>query len=69
MEESQLPKIETRQQFMDVLEDMMLSPKSEENAVADLHELKSYMMESDDGLPSKSEASGLLCSVKNTGLD
>lgn len=71
MEESQLSKIETRQQFMDVLEDMILPPKPEDenSAAGRLRELKSYMIESDNGLPDQFEASGLLCSVRNTGLD
>lgn len=71
MECHQLEKIKTRQHLMDVLEDMILPPKSEdENASAGrLRELKSYMIESDDGLPDRFEASGLLCSVRNTGID
>lgn len=66
-----LPSVKTQQEFMDVLEDMILPPKSEpENASPGrMRELKSYILESDKGFKDEFNASGMECKVRNTGLD
>lgn len=66
-----LPQVKTQQGFMDVLEGMVLPPKSEpENASPGrMRELKSYILESDKGLESEFNASGMECKVRDTGLD
>ena len=64
-----LPRVETRQGFMDALEDMILPGPGQDAPPGRARELKSYMLESDGGLGGEFEASGMQCRVSETGLD
>jgi len=70
-ESQRLPAVGTQQEFMDVLESMVVPPKSDDEAASPgrMRELKSYIMESDAELKPEFTASGLRCRVRSTDLD
>ncbi len=69
---SRLPKVQTKLEFMDTLQDMIVPPKSEDSEYPPkgrLRELKTYILESDKGFPKQFESDGMQCEVTDTGLD
>lgn len=69
-ENGQLPRVGTQQELVDALEGMIVTPRQDEDSpLGRVRELKSYILESDGGFPNQFSASGLRCSVKDTGLD
>ena len=66
-----LPRVQTRLEFMDALEEMIVPPKNDEelSSKGRLGELKTYILESNGGFPSRLESGGMQCEVEGTGLD
>ena len=67
-----LPKVQTRKEFMDCLEDMIYPPKYEDEEYLSkdrLRELKTYILESDEDVLSQFNIDGISCEVVDTGLE
>lgn len=67
-----LPRVETRKQFMDFLENVIYPPKYDDDGYSSgsgrLRELKTYILESNEGFPSL-ETDDLSCEIFDTGLN
>ena len=69
---AKLPLVQTRKDFMDHLENIIYPPKYEDEEYSSrgrLRELKTYILESNEGFPAQVETAGLSCKVVDTGLD
>ncbi len=66
-----LPRVQTRLELMNTLEEMIVPPKNDGGHThkGRQRELKTYMLESNEGFPSRLESDGMLCEVEDTGLD
>lgn len=67
---SRLPKVNTRKEFMDYLENIIHPPKYDDDnpSKGRLRELKTYILESNEGFSTFS-SDDVSCEVVNTGLD
>ena len=65
----QLPRVQTRKQFMDHLESMISVPNEDAESRGRPRELKAYMLESEGGFPSSFSSDGMTGEVHSTGLD
>jgi len=67
-----LPNVQTRKDFMDYLENIIHPPKYDDEEYSSkgrLRELKTYILESDEGFPLHINSDEISCEVVNTGLD
>ena len=66
-----LPKVESRKEFMDCLENMISQPlrDGEEYSRGRPRDLKTYIIESDDRFPKQFECGGVSGEISDTGLD
>ncbi len=68
---TKLPLVQTNKEFMDYLENTIYSPKYEDKEYSTkgrLRELKTYILESDEGFPSLLDTNEMSCKVSDTGL-
>ena len=67
-----LPRVEKRKDFMDYLEGIIHPPKYEDDEYSSkgrLRELKTYILESDEGFPPNIDTDEISCKVIGTGLN
>lgn len=70
MSSVKLPRIQTRQEFMDYLEDAVSKPRDDDAEPRGRPpELKAYMIESEGGFPPNFSSGDITGEVQNTGLD
>ncbi len=69
--DGRLRRARARPELANALEDMILRPKNGEGCPRGSRqgELKTYMLESNGGFPSRLESDGMLCEVEDAGLD
>lgn len=71
-ENLRLPKVETRKEFMDYLESIIYPPKyddEESPSKGRLRELKTYILESNEGFPLKIQSDEINYDLFDTGLE
>lgn len=68
--DTKLPKVNTRKEFMDYLENIIYPPKYDDDypTKGRLRELKTYILESNEGFPAI-HSSDLSCEITDTGLN
>ena len=67
-----LARVSTNKEFLDELESMIVPPKNYDDEPSEkgrLRELKTFMLESDDGFPRQAELERMSYEVTDTGLD
>lgn len=68
--DNRLPKVQTRKEFMDYMEEAVAMPREdEEEPRGRPRELKAYMLESEGGFPAKFSSGDITGEVESTGLD
>lgn len=69
---TELPKIDTKKQFMDTLSEMNAPPRAEEREIGEIgrpRDLKSYIFETDEKLEENFLVDNISANISGTGLD